>query len=78
MSVIDDAKDTLLEEAAKLLARLPIEAVKMLLELLKGALASDDPARFLQRQAMADASALAAEELIEQTLAATATKKPGA
>lgn len=63
------------EELAALLVRLPVEAIKLLIELISGALKSDDPVRYLQRRAAADASALASEEAIDATLKASATKK---
>lgn len=77
MSMIDDVKDALLEEVAKLLVRLPIEAVKLLLDLVRGAVASDDPARFIKRKAMADASELATKKVIEQALEASSELKSG-
>lgn len=78
MSLIDDVKNALVEEAAQLLARLPAAAIKALVELVTGALKSDDPTRYIQRRATAQASELASEALIETTLAASAAKKSGA
>lgn len=64
MSVVD----SIVEELGELLAKLPAAAVVALIELVKGALASDDPARYIQRRAAADASASAADAAIEKAL----------
>lgn len=60
MSMIDDI--------GALVAKLPVAAVVALIELVKGALASDDPARYIQRRAAADASEAASDAAIEKAL----------
>jgi len=50
MSLIDKAKDDLLTAIAKL----PVEAVLAVIKLVQGALASDDPTRYIQRRAEAE------------------------
>lgn len=59
---------SLIESLASLVAKLPASAVIALVELVKGAIASDDPTRYIQRRAAADASASAADAAIEKAL----------
>lgn len=77
MSLANDVKEAAVAELGKLLVRLPIEGIKLLIDLAANALRSDDPTRYIQRRAAAQASELAAETLIETTLAASeAAAKP--
>lgn len=59
---------SLIDSLAELVAKLPTSAVIALVELVKGAIASDDPTRYIQRRAAADASEAASEAAIEKAL----------
>lgn len=54
MSVIE----ALAQEFGELIAKLPVAAVVALVDLVKGAIASDDPTRYIQRRAAAEALSL--------------------
>lgn len=77
MGTLDTIKNAAQEELAGLLVHLPVEAIKLLIRLVSGAIASNDPVRYLERRATADASALASETAIETALKARAPNKEG-
>lgn len=59
---------TLIEKLVELAAKLPEPVVSELVLLVEGALASNDPLRYMQRRVMADAAHEASEQLVEATL----------
>lgn len=61
---VTEPRATILQQIAKL----PIEAVLALVRLLTEALASDDPARVIERRAAATASHHAAQETVKKAL----------
>lgn len=66
---------SLIEKLSKLCCALPIGAISLLVDLVEGALASDDPERFLRRRITADAAHAAARASVEAALNASAEIK---
>lgn len=57
-----------LEKLVALVAKLPPEALALLLQLVEGALKSDDPTRYIQRRATAEAAHAASQETVRAAL----------
>lgn len=55
-------------ELVELAKTLPPEAVSWLVKLVRDALSSDDPARYIQRRAEADAAHEAAQHAVDEAL----------
>lgn len=59
---------SLIEKLLELAGKLPPEAVGWLVQLVEGALSSDDPERYIRRRAEADASHTAAQHAVDEAL----------
>lgn len=60
---------------AELVAKLPAAAVALVVELVRGAVASEDPVRYLERRLAAETSHTAVQRGVREALRRTA-KKP--
>lgn len=59
---------SLIEQAVEVLSKLPPRAVELVITIVKGALASDDPVRHLERRATAEAAHAASQETVRAAL----------
>lgn len=64
MSVVETVIGKIVETAAKL----PPEALELVLSIIKGAVESNDPTRYLQRRATAEAAHAASQATVQQAL----------
>lgn len=58
----------LITKLAELAAKLPIEAVALVVKIVSDALESDDPKRYLERRAFAEGSRVATEKAVDEAL----------
>lgn len=59
---------SLIQQIVAVVTSLPPEAAQFVLSIVRGAAASDDPARYLERRATADVAHKASQQLVEQIL----------
>lgn len=70
MSLIEKMGEAFIEGFVSELAKLPAEAVKLVVELVQGANESEDPKRYIERRLIADGAHLAAQGTVDAALAA--------
>ena len=68
--ILDQVEDAVVQGLVGELAKLPAKAVELIVDLVKGANASEDPQRYVERRLIADGAHLAAQSALDGALAA--------